>query len=53
LGAVEKLRERSAQVLAPYKRPKEYFPLSELPMTATGKVLRRALAGLVAHADER
>ena len=46
-GAVAKLRERAFQVLAPFKRPKEYFELPELPMTATGKVLRRALPELV------
>jgi acyl-CoA synthetase (AMP-forming)/AMP-acid ligase II len=45
-GAVAKLRERAFQVLAPFKRPKEYFELPELPMTATGKVLRRALPEL-------
>jgi len=50
-SAVERLRERSTQVLAPYKRPKEYFELSELPMTATGKVLRRALAELVVSTE--
>jgi long-chain acyl-CoA synthetase len=38
------LREAATAHLAPYKRPKEYFAASELPHTATGKLLRRAIA---------
>jgi long-chain acyl-CoA synthetase len=33
--------------LAPYKRPKEVHPLEELPHTATGKVQRTRIAGLL------
>ena len=48
-GAEEQLRQRALEVLAPFKRPKEYFALSNLPTTATGKVLRRQLPELVEH----
>jgi long-chain acyl-CoA synthetase len=34
----------AAEGLAPYKRPKSYYPTSELPHTATGKLLRRSVA---------
>jgi acyl-CoA synthetase (AMP-forming)/AMP-acid ligase II len=37
------LREHVAARLAPYKRPKSYFRVDELPRTATGKLRRRAL----------
>jgi long-chain acyl-CoA synthetase len=37
-------------VLAPAKRPKEYALVPALPMTATGKVRRDALAGVAADA---
>jgi long-chain acyl-CoA synthetase len=40
----DSLRDQAAERLAPYKRPKEYVPTSDLPHTATGKVLRRAVA---------
>jgi long-chain acyl-CoA synthetase len=40
------LAAHARQVLAPAKRPKDYLTLDELPMTATGKVRRQALAGL-------
>ena len=31
--------------LAPYKRPKTYFAAEDLPHTATGKLMRGAVAG--------
>lgn len=43
-GCEADLRARAAERLAPFKRPKEYHLTSSLPMTATGKVIRRALA---------
>ena len=42
----EDLAAHARQVLAPAKRPKEYVTVTELPMTATGKVRRDALADL-------
>jgi acyl-CoA synthetase (AMP-forming)/AMP-acid ligase II len=39
----EDLRRHVAARLAPYKRPKSYFHVDELPRTATGKLRRRAL----------
>ena len=47
LRAVDRLRDCSQQVLAPYKRPKEYFLLDALPLTTTGKVMRRMPPDLV------
>lgn len=41
------LREHAVAVLAAAKRPKTYVHVRELPMTATGKVRRDQLAGLV------
>jgi long-chain acyl-CoA synthetase len=41
------LREGAAERLAGYKRPKEYFVVESLPTTATGKVQRRKLPGLL------
>ncbi len=41
LAAVEAL---AAARLAPYKRPKQYVRATDLPRTATGKLLRRAVA---------
>ncbi|HMK63679.1 MAG TPA: hypothetical protein VK386_08675, partial [Acidimicrobiales bacterium] len=38
------LRRHAAAHLAPYKRPKTYVHVPELPRTSTGKLLRRALA---------
>jgi acyl-CoA synthetase (AMP-forming)/AMP-acid ligase II len=37
------LREHVAARLAPYKRPKTFFHVEELPRTSTGKLRRRAL----------
>ena len=37
------LRQHVAARLAPYKRPKTYFHVDDLPRTATGKLRRRAL----------
>jgi acyl-CoA synthetase (AMP-forming)/AMP-acid ligase II len=42
-GAEGALREAASASLAPYKRPKAYFATAELPHTATGKLLRRAV----------
>lgn len=41
------LRSYAAERLAPPKRPKSYFPLDRLPRTATGKVRRLDLPGLL------
>jgi acyl-CoA synthetase (AMP-forming)/AMP-acid ligase II len=37
------MRAAASAHLAPYKRPKDYFATAELPHTATGKLLRRAV----------
>ncbi|HSZ36744.1 MAG TPA: long-chain fatty acid--CoA ligase, partial [Acidimicrobiales bacterium] len=39
----EALRALAADRLAPYKRPKEYVATRDLPHTATGKLMRRAV----------
>jgi long-chain acyl-CoA synthetase len=39
----ETLRRHAEEHLAPYKRPKAYFHVGELPRTPTGKLRRRAL----------
>jgi long-chain acyl-CoA synthetase len=39
----EEALRSAAQHLAPYKRPKSYFATSNLPHTATGKLLRRSI----------
>jgi len=39
----ETLRRLVADRLAPYKRPKAYFRVDDLPRTSTGKLRRRAL----------
>jgi len=41
------LRRHAERHLAPYKRPKAYFAVAELPRTATGKVRRLDLPGLL------
>jgi acyl-CoA synthetase (AMP-forming)/AMP-acid ligase II len=46
-GAEAALRARAAAHLAPYKRPKQYFLVDELPRTPTGKLLRRRLPATV------
>jgi long-chain acyl-CoA synthetase len=43
LRAEESMRAAAATHLAPYKRPKEYFAAGDLPHTATGKLIRRAI----------
>jgi acyl-CoA synthetase (AMP-forming)/AMP-acid ligase II len=42
-GAEEALRAAASSRLAPYKRPKSYIAASDLPHTATGKLMRRAV----------
>ena len=37
------LRAAASDRLAPYKRPKSYFAATDLPHTATGKLIRRAV----------
>lgn len=37
------VRAEASQRLAPYKRPKQYLMVADLPHTATGKLLRRAV----------
>jgi long-chain acyl-CoA synthetase len=39
----EALRAAAASRLAPYKRPKQYVAATDLPHTATGKLMRRAV----------
>ena len=41
---LDDLRAAASARLAPYKRPKEYLLTPDLPHTATGKLLRRAVA---------
>jgi acyl-CoA synthetase (AMP-forming)/AMP-acid ligase II len=51
-SAEEALRAAAASRLAPYKRPKTYFATKDLPHTATGKLIRRAVPehlGLPGH----
>ncbi|MBS2938200.1 AMP-binding protein [Nocardioides sp. J2M5] len=43
----ETLRAHAREVLAPAKRPKDYLPVAELPLTPTGKVRRDRLADLL------
>ena len=42
-SAEDALRAAAALRLAPYKRPKTYVATTELPHTATGKLIRRAV----------
>ena len=42
-SAEEALRAAASARLAPYKRPKSYFATADLPHTATGKLIRRAV----------
>ncbi len=41
----DELRERAATSLAPYKRPKSYVFVDELPRNAMGKIDRKSLSG--------
>ena len=41
------LRALARERLSPAKRPKDYVAVEALPMTATGKVRRLALPGLL------
>jgi long-chain acyl-CoA synthetase len=43
----ETLRATARERLAPPKRPKDYVTVDALPVTATGKVRRLALPGLL------
>ena len=52
-GAEEAMREAASYHLAPYKRPKAYFATAELPHTATGKLLRRAVPSIWAWRRRR
>lgn len=47
----ETLRALARERLAPPKRPKDYVTVESLPMTATGKVRRLALPGLLGVDD--
>jgi len=49
VGAAEKeaLARHARSRLAPYKRPKAYFTVADLPRTATGKLRRRDLPALL------
>ncbi len=42
-GAEDALRAAASSRLAPYKRPKSYIAAPDLPHTATGKLMRRAV----------
>ncbi len=42
-GAEDALRAAASDRLAPYKRPKDYIRVGDLPHTATGKLIRRAV----------
>ena len=42
-AAEEALRATASSRLAPYKRPKAYYAAADLPHTATGKLMRRAI----------
>jgi acyl-CoA synthetase (AMP-forming)/AMP-acid ligase II len=44
-SAEDALRTVASSRLAPYKRPKAYFATKDLPHTATGKLMRRAVPG--------
>jgi long-chain acyl-CoA synthetase len=50
---VDTLRRHAAQRLAPYKRPKAYYLVGELPHTATGKLRRRDLPVTLGLASPR
>ena len=50
-GAEGAMRAAATAHLAPYKRPKDYFATAELPHTATGKLLRRAVPALLGLAE--
>jgi len=43
--AEDALRAAASARLAPYKRPKTYVAAPDLPHTATGKLMRRAVPG--------
>ena len=47
------LRAASSAVLAPPKRPHDYYRLSELPLTAAGKVSRSVLRRWIDQGDSR
>jgi long-chain acyl-CoA synthetase len=47
------LAEHAARELAPYKRPRRYTFVSELPRNPTGKVLKRELREQLADSERR
>lgn len=49
--SIDDLAAAAAARLAPYKRPKQYFEVDELPHTATGKLRRVALAAHLGLAE--
>jgi acyl-CoA synthetase (AMP-forming)/AMP-acid ligase II len=50
-GAEEALQAAASSHLAPYKRPKSYIAARDLPHTATGKLMRRAVPQHLGLAD--
>jgi long-chain acyl-CoA synthetase len=48
-----RLRSAGASLLAGPKRPRAYFALSELPVTAAGKISRRLLRRWIEEGDQR
>jgi long-chain acyl-CoA synthetase len=46
-ASADDLRDFAAERLSPPKRPKDYFALDALPHTATGKIKRLDLPGLL------
>jgi fatty-acyl-CoA synthase len=47
------LVEHAARELAPYKRPRRYAFVSELPRNPTGKVLKRELREQLADSERK
>jgi acyl-CoA synthetase (AMP-forming)/AMP-acid ligase II len=47
------LREALRPSLAPYKRPKKYWIVTELPLTTSGKVDRRQASGILNRLNAR
>jgi acyl-CoA synthetase (AMP-forming)/AMP-acid ligase II len=49
---LDALRAHAEAHLAPYKRPKEYVVTRSLPRTATGKLQRRLVPGMLGFGSE-